>query len=192
MKYSTGWRPSIGTCRLFWPLQRAEMAVLNHLFWAKCILYIRDKARKKIDLGFEVFRGVQGIDPKSEWPQWPDTANKNWIFHKKIGGESVKFALPALPCGTNLVISLKLWPVIAWILYKYIITLYIVHKNALLTQFWWFTQFVAAIYIQFFFAFGMYGTGGFDSLLHFRLTLLRFRLCLILCKRNDLAPHKVV
>ena len=141
MKYSTGWRPSIGTCRLFWPLQRAEMAVLNHLFWAKCILYIRDKARKKIDLGFEVFRGVQGIDPKSEWPQWPDTANKNWIFHKKIGGESVKFALPALPCGTNLVISLKLWPVIAWILYKYIITLYIVHKNALLTQFWWFTHF---------------------------------------------------
>ena len=37
--YSTGWRPSIGACRLFWPLMRAEMAVLNH-FFAKCILVL--------------------------------------------------------------------------------------------------------------------------------------------------------
>ena len=45
--------------------------------------------------------------------------------------KSVNFALPALPCRTNIVISPKLWPVI--ILYTYMITLYIFHKYALLT-----------------------------------------------------------
>ena len=64
------------------------------------------------------------IDPKSECPQCPSTTKK-WIFRK--------FALLALPCRTNIAISPKLWPVIAQKMYKYIITLYIFHKNALLT-----------------------------------------------------------
>ena len=66
---------------------------------------------------------VTGNRKKMDFPQ------------KKLAenAKSVKFALPALPCRTNIVISPKIWPVIAWILYKYLITLYIFHKNALLT-----------------------------------------------------------
>ena len=55
--YSTEWRPSIGACRLFWLLLRAEMAVLNH-FFAKYIFYICDKARTKIWPRFCSFRGL--------------------------------------------------------------------------------------------------------------------------------------
>ena len=49
-------------------------------------------------------------DPKSECLGTP----KKFDFpQKKFGRERVNFALPALPCRTNIVISPKLWPVIA-------------------------------------------------------------------------------
>ena len=41
------WQPHIGTCRLFWPLLRAGMAVLTQFFCKMYFLYV-SRSRKKI------------------------------------------------------------------------------------------------------------------------------------------------